>query len=172
MKTWRITFVGVALAAMVSSLQAATWAGFRGDAGSGISPEKNLPVKWSTSSGVKWKAALGGRGNSSPVVTAKRVYLTTQTKDLALWVIALDKASGKEAWRRKVASGTLAAKGPKNLYANRHNPATSTPVADEKHVWAFFGTGHLVCLDAAGKQVWARNLAEEFVTLREPLPAQ
>jgi len=162
MKTWRIAFVGVALAAMVSSLQAATWAGFRGNAGSGISSEKNLPVKWSATSGVKWKAMLGGRGNSSPVVTTKRVYLTTQTKDLALWVIALDKASGKEAWRRKVASGALAAKGPKNLYANRHNPATSTPVADEKHVWAFFGTGHLVCLDAAGKQVWASNLAEEF----------
>ncbi len=162
MKTLRFVFVGVALAAMVASLNASPWAGFRGGSGDGISTEKNLPIKWSAASGVKWKAALPGRGNSSPVVTSKRVYLTAQTKDLGLWVIAIDKASGKEAWRRKVAGGALVAKGPKNLYAHRHDPATSTPVADEKHVWAFFGTGNLVCLDAAGNQKWARNLVKEF----------
>ena len=164
MKTLRFAFVGVAWAAMVIPMNAATWAGFRGNSGDGISTERNLPVKWSASSGVKWKAVLPGRGNSSPVITAKRIYLTTQTMNLELWVIAIDKSSGKEVWRKKIASGALAAKGPKNLYAHRHNPATSTPVADEKHVWAFFGTGDLMCLDATGNQKWARNLVKDFGT--------
>ena len=162
MNTLRTAILGAALAAIASPLHAENWAGFRGNSGSGISTEKNLPVKWSATSGLKWKVALPGRASSSPVATSKRIYLTTQTKDLALWVIAFDKTTGKEAWRKRVASGALAAKGPKNLYAHRHNPATSTPVADDSHVWAFFGTGHLVCLDAAGKQIWARNLAKEY----------
>jgi outer membrane protein assembly factor BamB len=44
--------------------------------------------------------------------------------------------------------------------------ATPTPVSDGKHIWAMFGTGDLACVDADGKVVWQRNLAQEYGALK------
>jgi hypothetical protein len=52
------------------------WPGWRGD-GRGISPEKNLPLKWSEDEGVKWKTPISGTGHSSPIVWSNRVFVTT-----------------------------------------------------------------------------------------------
>jgi outer membrane protein assembly factor BamB len=40
--------------------------------------------------------------------------------------------------------------------------ATSTPVSDGKHVFAFFGTGDVFCADLDGKLLWQRSLADEY----------
>ena len=139
------------------------WPQFRGATGDGVSKEANLPAKWSADSGVLWKTDLPGFGNSSPAVTEKLVVLTTQTKDDALWVLILDRATGKLTKEIKVGSGKLAAKGPANLYAHRHNPATPSPIAVGNRVWAFFGSGLLVCVDAAsGSIVWQKDMVAEY----------
>ena len=39
-----------------------------------------------------------------------------------------------------------------------NNPASSTPVANEQHVYVYFGTYGLLCFDHAGKKVWERKL--------------
>ena len=52
------------------------WPGWRGD-GQGLSPEKNLPGKWSETEGVKWKTPVPGAGHSSPIVWGQRVFLST-----------------------------------------------------------------------------------------------
>ena len=52
------------------------WTGWRGD-GRGISPEKNLPLKWSEDEGVKWKTPIPGAGHSSPIVWGNRAFVTT-----------------------------------------------------------------------------------------------
>ena len=57
-------------------LFAQNWPGWRGD-GHGISPEKNLPLKWSENDGVKWKTPIPGAGQSSPIVWGDRVFVTT-----------------------------------------------------------------------------------------------
>jgi outer membrane protein assembly factor BamB len=44
--------------------------------------------------------------------------------------------------------------------------AVPTPVTDGKHLYCLFGTGDLVCLDAAGQPVWMRSLAEEYGPFR------
>jgi outer membrane protein assembly factor BamB len=146
-----------------SSARADLWPQFRGATGDGVSKETNLPSKWSADSGVLWKTDLPGFGNSSPAVTEKHVVLTTQTKDDALWVLILDRATGKLTKEIKVGSGKLAAKGPANLYAHRHNPATPSPIAVGNRVWAFFGSGLLVCVDAAsGDVVWQKDMVAEY----------
>ena len=58
--------------------------------------------------------------------------------------------SGQLAWKKRVGRGTLA------------NAATPTPCASDTHVWAFFGTGLLVCLDRDGEQVWERDLVKDY----------
>ncbi len=139
------------------------WPQFRGATGDGVSTETNLPSQWSTDSGVLWKTELPGFGNSSPAVTEKLVVLTTQTKDDALSVLILDRSTGKLTKEIKVGSGKLAAKGPANLYAHRHNPATPSPIAVGNRIWAFFGSGLLVCIDAdKGSIVWQKDMVAEY----------
>lgn len=147
---------------LVATATAETWPGFRGRAGSGVSSEKNLPAKWSADQGVLWKTPLTGRGNSSPAVTKTRIYLTTHLEDKSLWVLSIDRKSGKIVWKKKVGNGLLVAKGPTNLYINRHSPATPTASADETGVWAFFGTGLLVHLDRDGNMKWQRDLVKDY----------
>ena len=138
------------------------WPGFRGATGNGISTETGLPVHWSTERNLKWQIDLPGRGNSSPVVVADRVYLSTQDEARDLWVLALNRADGRTIWRTKLIRGELSANGPRNLWAHRHNPATPTLAANAEGVWAFFGTGDLFGLDLEGKQRWHRNLVQEY----------
>jgi outer membrane protein assembly factor BamB len=145
-----------------TAAMAENWSGFRGAAGTGVSAESNLPLKWSMDKNVAWKIDLPGRGESSPAVNSKRLFVTSQTEDEALWVIAIDRDSGKIAWKKNVGGGELAADGPQELYTHQHNPATSCPSADEEHVWAYFGTGLLVCLDVDGNEVWRRDLVKEY----------
>ncbi len=146
-----------------SSARADLWPQFRGATGDGVSKETDLPTKWSAKSGVAWKTELPGFGNSSPAVTNKHVVLTAQTEDSALWVLILDRATGKLSKKVRVGSGKLAAKGPANLYAHRHNPATPSPIAVGNRIWAFFGTGLLVCLDAtSGDIAWKKDMVAEY----------
>ena len=145
------------------SSEAAEWAQFRGADGSGVSTEKNLPVSWSSENGVLWAVDLPGQANSSPVITKKRVDLTTQLQDGSLVVISLDRETGKLIRQVKLGAGKLDAKGPANLYSHRHNAATPTAVADEGHTWAFFGSGHLACISAkTGDVVWQRDLVKDY----------
>lgn len=139
-----------------------SWPGFRGAAGTGISTETNLPTTWSATTNIKWQIDLPGRGNSSPVATKNRIYVTAQTEDLGLWLMAIEKHSGTLIWKKKLSSGELSASGEENLYAHRHNPATPTVAATESQIWAFFGTGDLFCLNAAGRKLWHRNLVEDY----------
>jgi hypothetical protein len=57
-------------------MAAQNWPGWRGD-GLGISPEKNLSLKWSENEGVMWKTPIPGAGHLSPIVWGNRVFVTT-----------------------------------------------------------------------------------------------
>ena len=155
--------LGILLAGFAASIASAeNWPGLKGATGNGVSSETNLPTKWSETENLAWQIDLPGRGASSPVVTSDRIYVTTQTDDEKLWVISVDRRDGSIVWQKDVGSGTLVGYGPPNLFRYRHNGATPTPSADEEHVWAFFGTGHLVCLNKAGDVVWQRDMTEEY----------
>lgn len=141
------------------NLPAADWAGWRGPDGLGVSSEKSAPLSWSKDRNVAWKAAVPGRGASSPIVVGDRVYLTTQMPDTGLHLLAYERATGKLAWDHEVARGQLPAH-------DLHNMATPTPASDGRRIWVLFGTGDLVCVEADGKAVWRRNLTREFGPLK------
>jgi outer membrane protein assembly factor BamB len=133
----------------------ANWSNWRGPDGLGVSRETDLPIEWSTEKNVLWKAEIPGMGTSSPSVHGNRVYVTTQTDDDGLHVLAIDVKTGTVDWKRRVASGRL----PTH---NLHNMATPTPVTNGTRIWAHFGTGDLVCLDYNGNTVWTRNLVTDY----------
>jgi outer membrane protein assembly factor BamB len=59
-------------------LLAGDWPQWRGPHSQGISVETGLPVRWSRTENIAWKASLAGFGASSPIVTRGAVIVTSQ----------------------------------------------------------------------------------------------
>src|SRR5262245_14643540 len=72
----RLAFILVYLTG--GSLAAADWPQWRGPSGTGTTAETGLPVKWSATENVAWKAPIGGLGVSTPIVVGDRVFVTSQ----------------------------------------------------------------------------------------------
>jgi outer membrane protein assembly factor BamB len=99
---------------------------------------------------VVWKAAVPA-GHSSPVLTRSHIFMTG-IEGNALLVLALDRASGKELWRRDVP------RPGKGRLENVNGPASPSPVTDGTNVYAFFQDFGLIAFTAAGKEVWRTPL--------------
>ena len=120
------------------TLNAADWPAWRGIDGRGLSAEKGVPLQWSKDQNIAWRTVLVGKGASSPIVVGNRIYLTSQTSDNGLHVLALDTETGAVVWDTEVGRGKLPAH-------NLHNMATPTAVSDGKSVWALFCHGSSCC---------------------------
>ncbi len=138
---------------------AENWAQWRGPQRNAVSSETELPTKWSTESGIRWKAKLPGQGVSSPVIWGDRIFLTATDGPAQdeLYFLCLARADGQELWRLRL-WGT----SPTLHHATKSDMATPTPVTDGKHIYALFGTGDVFCVDVDGGLVWQRSLASEY----------
>jgi len=101
------------------AVSAADWTCWRGTDGLGLSPEKSVPVAWSKDKNLAWKTAVPGRGASSPIVVGRRVYLTSQTPDQGLHLLAFDRETGAQVWDTEIARGKLHALGRGAVLARR-----------------------------------------------------
>ncbi len=141
------------VASAIFSTEAANWPGWRGADGTGISSEKNLPLKWSATENVKWRIDLPERGNSSPIVWGERVFVTQAVGDRRT-LLCLDRATGKQLWQSGVTY-------TEREQTQRDNPyCTATPVSDGERVIAAFGSAGLFCYDFSGKELWKRDLGK------------
>ncbi|HEX5885668.1 MAG TPA: PQQ-binding-like beta-propeller repeat protein [Pyrinomonadaceae bacterium] len=126
------------------------WSQFRGPNGTGVSATKGLPTEFGPQKNVIWKAALPP-GHSSPVLTRDRIFVTAHDKE-KLFVICLDRQTGKILWQREVPRSH-----PDRLQ-NVNNPASPSPVTDGSNVYVFFQGFGLISYDAAGKERWKHPL--------------
>lgn len=151
----------LALLLLASIAHGDDWSQFRGSAGAGSSNESGLPVTWSKTQGIRWSAELPGRGLSSPVIAAGRLYVTTSggVDDDRLSVLAFDAASGRKLWERRF-RGT----GPTQCHP-KTCMAAPTPAADANGVYALFATGDLLALDRDGTLLWYRSLVEDYPSI-------
>ena len=68
----------VALAAVArGDGKPSAWPQFRGPNGSGVADDQKPPVEIGPEKNVKWKVAVPGQGESTPIVWGDRVFLTT-----------------------------------------------------------------------------------------------
>ena len=143
--------LSVALVALLLASGPSTdWSRFRGPNGTGVAETTNLPTTVGPASNVVWKTALPP-GHSSPVLTESRIFLTAHTADKTnyqLLVIALDRATGKELWRREVPRRST------GRIENVNGPASPSPVTDGESVYAFFQEFGLISFTADGKERW------------------
>ena len=138
---------------------AADWPQFRGPAGDGHGSARNLPATWSETKNVAWKTAIPGKGWSSPVLVADKLYLTTAAPldpgsasrgELSLRGLCLDAATGKILWDKEVFRQDAGA--PAIHTKNSH--ASPTPLITGGRLYVHFGHQGTACLDPAGNILW------------------
>ena len=137
---------------------AGDWPDWRGPKRDGMSPEKNLPVKWSPKGeNLAWRVPFGGR--STPVVAGNRVFLMNvvgQGAALKERVMALDADTGKTVW--EYAYHVFLSDVPP------HRASWASPSVDLEtgNVYTFGVGGMLIGFDRNGKKLWERSLVEEM----------
>ncbi len=143
-------------ASVLLPVLAGDWPNWRGPEFNGSARSGPLPAQV-TKETAAWAAQLPGKAGSTPVVSGKRVFLTSPDEAKNLSALCLDADSGKVLWSRKVAEG--------DKEAGRNNMASPSPVTDGKSVFVMFGTGDLAAFDFSGTELWHRNLAKDFGSL-------
>ena len=154
------------------------WPQWRGPLSTGVAPHANPPVEWSESKNIRWKIALPGSGHSTPVIWGDRVFLTTAvpygdtvkpkpgtapgahdnvpvTQRYRFAVLAVSRRDGKIVWQR-----TVHKELPHEDHHYTGSLASNSPVTDGEHLFAFFGSRGLYCLDLDGELLWKTDLGE------------
>jgi outer membrane protein assembly factor BamB len=137
---------------LTSAANAENWPCWRGPRLDGTSLERNIPIHWSATSNVLWKASLPGVGHASPIVWEDKIFIVTallESEERLL--LCLDRKSGEPLWQRTVLTSPLERKHTLNSHAS------STPTTDGKLVYvAFLDRNEMVvaAYDSNGRQQW------------------
>lgn len=129
------------------------WPNWRGPSQNSIVEEADYPTTWSDSENIEWKVEVPGWGTSTPAVWGDKIFLTF-CDDESNGMICFD-LNGSVLWQAKL--GKTA--GNRNQKASGANPSA---VADENHVFGYFRSGEVACLDHDGNVKWSKNTQEEF----------
>jgi outer membrane protein assembly factor BamB len=165
----------VSVIAQRNSTSASHWPQWRGPDFNGMA-RSDAPVKWSDTENIKWKAAIPGRGHSTPVVWGDRIFLTTAVptgktgnmpsdgrhpnggaganQEQQFTVICLDKKTGKTVWQ-KIAKTAVPHEGYHRMYGSF---ASNAPVTDGQYLYVFFGSRGVFCYDLDGKLIWEKDV--------------
>ena len=156
--------VSLGLVLVVAPLSAASWLQWRGPNNNGVA-DSAAPTKFSAAENVKWRVAIPGHGNSTPIVVGDRIFLTTAVPtgsgrsgaltEHEFVVMALDKATGKQLWR-KTAITTTPHEGHHEQYGSF---ASNSPVSDGESVFVSFGSRGLYAYDLDGNLRWKKPLS-------------
>lgn len=141
------------LVVLASSAVAGDWPTFRGPAGNGVAQEDKAPLHWGPGKNVRWKASLPGPGNSSPIVSRGRVFVTcAEDEGKKRNLYCFDRWTGEKLWVRTV-------EFPAVEPTHRSNPyCASTPVADGSNVVVWHGSAGVFCYRFDGTKVWEKDL--------------
>jgi outer membrane protein assembly factor BamB len=182
--------ISIVFALLVSDVAADHWPNWRGPSASGVSGEQGLPVRWSDSENIAWKAPLRGLGISSPIAWGNLVIVTSQAGNglVRPGPRLVQGGNPTEAGERPLGSGPTAgggkvaflvaafdrasgrpawqfelpAEGPLPSVHEKHNLASPSPVTDGERVYTWFATGQIAAIDLAGKLVWKKHLGAEY----------
>ena len=182
---WLRKFIVISLISLFSaSLSGAgeasrNWPQWRGPNLDGTAASSgSLPVRWSATENVVWRAELPSWSAATPIIWEDTIFVTSAQEgftdpkgrglvgavlnriasamnfDDELLLIALDRKDGSIRWRRVIGAG--------NKILFKQNMASPSPVTDGKHVWIMTGVGVLTCFDFSGKQIWQRDIEQDY----------
>ncbi len=156
----------------------AHWSQWRGPSATGVAPLAHPPVQWSETNHLRWKIPLPGKGHSSPIIFGDAVFVTaaapvgeaqkpvydsapgvhdsvpvTHRHQFAVFAIA--RRDGKILWKKIVRE-----EFPHEGGHTTGSLASNSPVTDGEHLYAFFGSRGLYCLDLQGEIKWQKDLGK------------
>ena len=154
------------------------WPQWRGPLGTGVAPRGNPPAEWGEGKNVRWKTAIPGKGQSTPVVWGDRIFVTTAishgeasdtvgdhapgahdnvapSRSHRFVVMAIDRRDGEVLWET-----TVRDEHPHEAAHVTGSWASNSAVTDGEHVFAFFGSRGVYCLDMQGTVVWQKDLGD------------
>jgi outer membrane protein assembly factor BamB len=137
-------------------------------------------VEWSEGKNIRWKVAIPGRGSSSPIIWGDRLFITTAvsleggdveapppstggrgprsnepTGRYAFILYAFNRQDGSILWEK-----TLREERPHEGTHQTGTWASNSAVTDGQHVYAYFGSRGLYCLDMDGNLIWERDFGD------------
>lgn len=145
------------------------WHQWRGPNNNGVA-ESDAPLEFSATERVQWRVPIPGKGHSTPVIAGDTIYLTTamdsgtdaESGTLArhdFLLIALDKVSGEERWRKTVVSAA-----PHEGYHRRYGSfASNSPVTDGDTLIANFGSRGVYAFDMEGNLQWKKEFGPLYM---------
>ena len=170
-------FVLLALNGKLRADESDYWPQWRGPLATGTAPHGDPPLVWNEDDGknILWKTRILGRGHSSPIVWDDLIFLTTAipfgdslpphpstapgnhdnlpvTHRHKFVALAVSRSSGKILWQK-----TLREALPHEQGHYSASLASNAPVTDGEHLYAFFGSFGLYCLDFAGELIWQHD---------------
>lgn len=164
------------------------WHHWRGPNTNGTAVNANPPTTWSESENIRWKVTIPGMGHATPIIWEDKIFIQTaipsemETIDspdeenqleesrsgrrrgrrgnrnrslqkLKYVLIALNRSDGSEIWKK-----TLREITPHEGIHNDASYASNSPVTDGKHIFAYFGSRGLYCIDMMGNLIWEKDI--------------
>jgi outer membrane protein assembly factor BamB len=142
------------------------WPQWRGPLATGVAPLADPPVLWSETRNIKWKLAIPGEGDATPIVWGDRVFVLSAVPDpsaqpnkdkapngtFRFTVFCIDRGSGKILWQKVAREAS-----PHEGRQENNTFASGSPVTDGNLIWAFFGSRGLYCYDVEGNLKWQKD---------------
>jgi len=166
-----------------SNIEEKNWPQWRGPYASGITFLGNPPVTWDEKTNVKWKIEIPGKGHATPIIWGDRIFILSAvetekdvsqekkntkpqqfhrgpptlktTKIHKFVVLAINRKNGKILWQTAVKEEL-----PQEGTHQFGSWASNSAVTDGKHIYAYFGSRGLFCLDFKGKVKWQRDFGQ------------
>jgi len=152
------------------------WPQWRGPLGTGVAPYGTPPIEWSETKNIRWVTPLPGSGHSTPITWDNRIFVTTSvpfgdsvepvynrapgahdnypvSQGHEFVVLAISRDDGEILWQR-----TVRKEFPHEGGHYTGSLASNSPVTDGEHLYAFFGSRGLFCLDMEGNPIWEKDL--------------
>jgi outer membrane protein assembly factor BamB len=157
------------------------WPQWRGPLSTGAALKGNPPVHFGESQNLKWKREIPGKGHSTPVIWGNYIIVTTAvaTPEKApvdpaalqkaaspmpvnrtefiheFNVLLIDRNDGHTIWEN-----TVARNKPEEGTHEFGSWASNSPCTDGEHIFAYFGSRGLYCLDFKGNIIWHKQFGQ------------
>ena len=165
------------------------WHHWRGPHATGVAIDANPPTTWSETENIRWKVDIPGMGHAAPIVWGDKVFIQTAikgekqkmeseeadddnpfsgffqqrrggdgpTNTYKFDLIALSRSDGSILWQK-----TLREIIPHEGTHQDASMASNSPVTDGEHIYAYFGSRGLYCVDMEGNVKWEKDIGEMY----------
>ena len=156
------------------------WHHWRGPHATGAAVDADPPTTWSETENIRWKVEIPGMGHAAPIIWEDKIFIQTALKiepsekeqeadddnpfggffggrdngpAYKFDLLALNRSDGEILWQK-----TLKELVPHEGTHQDASYASNSPVTDGEHVYAYFGSRGLYCVDMMGNVIWEKDI--------------